>query len=117
MTTNKPEVVAWRWRRPTVNDEGETVALTGWVLSETPEFLPWWTNEPLIRLSDHEARTERMAEALEGALPRLHAAAPELLEALQNMVRLYYSEDQQDAPGQYARAAVAAIAKATGEEQ
>lgn len=44
----------------------------------------------------------------------LIAAAPELLEALQNMVRLYYSEDRQDAPGQYARAAVAAIAKATG---
>ncbi len=47
---------------------------------------------------------------------RLIAAAPELLEALQNMVRLYYGEDRQSQAGQYARAAVAAIAKATGEE-
>jgi len=46
---------------------------------------------------------------------RLIAAAPELLEALQNMTRLYYGEDRQNQPGQYARAAVAAIAKALGE--
>lgn len=55
MKTNKPEVVAWRWRKPVVNDQGETVGFTDWKLNETPEFLPWWTNEPLIRLSDYEA--------------------------------------------------------------
>lgn len=55
MTTNSPEAVAWRWRKPVVNDQGETVGVTNWVLSETPEFLPWWTNDTLIRLSDYEA--------------------------------------------------------------
>lgn len=53
--TNKPEVVAWRWRKPVVNDQGETVGATAWKLGDAPEFLPWWTNEPLIRLSDYEA--------------------------------------------------------------
>ena len=55
MTTNKPEVVAWRWRKPVVNDQGETVGETAWKLSDAPEFLPWWTNDPLVRLSDYEA--------------------------------------------------------------
>ena len=55
MTTNKPEVVAWRWRMPVVNDRGETVGATAWELSDAPGFLPWWTNDPLIRLSDYEA--------------------------------------------------------------
>lgn len=55
MTTNKPEVVAWRWRKPVVNDRGETVGVTAWELSDAPGFLPWWTSEPLIRLSDYEA--------------------------------------------------------------
>ena len=71
MTTNSPEVVAWRWRKPVVNDQGETVGVTNWVLSETPEFLPWWTNEPLIRLSDYEA---------------LQAAYEKLLKHLQSLI-------------------------------
>ncbi len=50
-----PEVVAWRWRKPVVNDQGETVGATAWELSDAPEFLPWWTNDPLVRLSDYEA--------------------------------------------------------------
>lgn len=54
MTTNKPEVVAWRWRKPVVNDQGETVGATAWELGDAPEFLPWWTNDPLIRLKDYE---------------------------------------------------------------
>ena len=54
MTINKPEVVAWRWRKPVVNDQGETVGETAWELSDTREFLPWWTNDPLIRLGDYE---------------------------------------------------------------
>lgn len=54
MATNKPEVVAWRWRKPVVNGQGEAVGATAWKLSDTPGFLPWWTNEPLIRLSDYE---------------------------------------------------------------
>ena len=48
-------VVAWRWRKPVVNDQGETVGATAWELSDAPGFLPWWTNDPLIRLSDYEA--------------------------------------------------------------
>lgn len=55
MTTNKPEIVAWRWQKPVVNDQGETVGVTDWKLGETPKFLTWWTNEPLVRLSDYEA--------------------------------------------------------------
>lgn len=55
MTTNKPEVVAWRWRKPVVNDQGETVGATAWELSDAPGFLSWWTNDPLVRLSDYEA--------------------------------------------------------------
>lgn len=55
MTINKPEVVAWRWRKPVVNNQGETVGTSTWELSDAPEFLPWWTNDPLIRLSDYEA--------------------------------------------------------------
>lgn len=53
--TNKPEVVAWRWRKPIVNDQGEAIGATAWESSAEPRFLPWWTNEPLIRLSDYEA--------------------------------------------------------------
>ena len=55
MTTDKPEVVAWRWRKPIVNGQGETVGDSDWELDDTPGFLPWWTNDPLIRLSDYEA--------------------------------------------------------------
>ena len=33
MTTNKPEVVAWRWLKPVVNDQGETVGATAWALN------------------------------------------------------------------------------------
>ena len=51
----RAEVVAWRWRKPVVNDQGETVGATAWELSDAPGFLPWWTNDPLIRLSDYEA--------------------------------------------------------------
>lgn len=62
---------------PVVNDQGETVGVTNWVLSETPEFLPWWTNEPLIRLSDYEAASAsdkaRIAE-LESALSECAAS-------------------------------------------
>lgn len=54
MTTNKPEIVAWRWRKPVVNDQGETVGATAWELSDAPGFLPWWTNDPLVRLSDYQ---------------------------------------------------------------
>ena len=68
MTANNPEVVAWRWRKPIVNDRGETVGTTAWKLGEAPSFLPWWANEPLIRLSDYEslqAECEKLAESLE----------------------------------------------------
>ena len=55
MTTNKPEVLAWRWRKPIVNGQGETVGDSDWEYAATPDFLSWWTNDPLIRLSDYEA--------------------------------------------------------------
>lgn len=55
MTTNKPEVLAWRWRKPIVNDQGETIGASAWEYGAAPGFLPWWTNDPLIRLSDYEA--------------------------------------------------------------
>lgn len=44
----------------------------------------------------------------------LIAAAPDLLEALENLTNLYYGKDQQIQAGEYARQALAAIAKATG---
>lgn len=69
MTANKPEVVAWRWRKPIVNDHGETVGGV-WELGGAPAFLPWWTNEPLVRLSDYEAlraECDTLVEALESA--------------------------------------------------
>lgn len=69
MTANKPEVVAWRWQRPVVNDQGETVGVTNWVLSETPGFLPWWANDPLIRLSDYETLQDE-CDALRCRLPK-----------------------------------------------
>lgn len=70
MVTNKPEVVAWRWRKPVVNDQGETVGATAWRLGDAPEFLPWWTNEPLIRLSDYE-RLEAECDLLRKHLQNL----------------------------------------------
>lgn len=70
MTTNKPEVVAWRWRKPIVNDQGETVGATAWELGDAPEFLPWWTNEPLIRLSDYET-LQAECETLRGLLDEI----------------------------------------------
>lgn len=65
MTTNKPDVVAWRWRKPVVNDQGETVGATAWELSDAPGFLPWWTNEPLIRLSDYEKLAQYYKNGIE----------------------------------------------------
>ena len=62
-----PEVVAWRWRKPVVNDQGETVGATAWELSDAPDFLTWWTNEPLIRLSDCQ-RLQADHERLQAAL-------------------------------------------------
>lgn len=53
MKDYRPEVVAWRWCKPIVNDHGETVGGV-WGLGEAPGFLPWWANDPLIRLSDYE---------------------------------------------------------------
>lgn len=78
MTTNKPEVVAWRWRKPVVNDQGETVEVTAWELGDAPEFLPWWTNEPLIRLSDYEA---------------LQAENALLLSAIRRLCNIYVVDD------------------------
>ena len=62
MTTDKPEVLAWRWRKPIVNGQGETVGDSDWEYAATPEFLPWWTNDPLIRLSDYEALQAELEE-------------------------------------------------------
>ena len=63
----RAEVVAWRWRKPVVNDQGETVGETAWELSDTREFLPWWTNDPLIRLGDYQ-RLQADHERLQAAL-------------------------------------------------
>ena len=106
MTINKPEVVAWRWRKPVVNDQGETVGETAWELSDTREFLPWWTNDPLIRLGDYE-RLQAECEKLR------KQAAPDLLEALEEIVSAADGDgwNQLDANLRKARAA---IAKATG---
>ena len=38
MTTNKPEVLAWRWRKPIVNGQGETVGASAWEYAATPGF-------------------------------------------------------------------------------
>ena len=70
MKDYRPEVVAWRWFKPIVNDHGETVG-GAWKLGEAPGSLPWWPNEPLVRLSDYErlqAMHDKLAEALEAML-------------------------------------------------
>lgn len=51
--------------------------VTAWELSNAPGFLPWWANDPLIRLSDYEAlQAERdaLVEALEEARAALDQA-------------------------------------------
>ena len=63
----KPEVVAWRWRKPVVNGQGETIGDSSWELSDAPDFLTWWTNEPLIRLSDYQ-RLQADHERLQAAI-------------------------------------------------
>ena len=63
----KPSVVAWRWRKPVVNAQGETIGDSSWELSDAPDFLTWWTNEPLIRLSDCQ-RLQADHERLQAAL-------------------------------------------------
>ena len=70
MTSDIPEVVAWRWFKPIVNDHGETVG-GAWKLGGAPGFLPWWPNDPLIRLSDYE---------------RLQAVHNRLLKHLQHLI-------------------------------
>ena len=70
MTLNKPEVVAWRWCKPVVNDQGKTVGVTAWKLGDAPDFLPWWMNDPLIRLSDYQ-RLQAECEKLRKAIRRL----------------------------------------------
>ena len=67
----KPEVVAWRWRKPVVNGQGETIGDSSWELSDAPDFLTWWTNEPLIRLSDYQ-RLQADHERLQAALAAAH---------------------------------------------
>ena len=37
-----------------MDDRGETVGATAWKLGDAPDFLPWWMNDPLIRLSDYQ---------------------------------------------------------------
>lgn len=81
MTTNKPEVVAWRWRKPVVNDQGETVGGV-WKLGGAPAFLSWWTNEPLVRLSDYEslqAECEKLIAALKSCAKAGSAAEVEMV--------------------------------------
>lgn len=85
MTTNKPEVVAWRWRKPVVNDRGETVGSTDWELNDTPGFLPWWTNEPLVRLSDYEALQAAYEEELFQLRQTRDAHFGELVKALEQV--------------------------------
>ena len=63
----RAEVVAWRWRKPVVNGQGETIGDSSWELSDAPDFLTWWTNEPLIRLSDYQ-RLQADHERLQAAL-------------------------------------------------
>ena len=70
MKDYRPEVVAWRWCKPIVNDHGETVG-GAWKLGGAPGFLPWWPNEPLVRLSDYE---------------RLQAMHVKLLNHLQSLI-------------------------------
>ena len=74
MTTNKPEVLAWRWRKPIVNDQGEIVGASAWEYTATPGFLPWWANDPLIRLSDYEA-LQAECEELKAQLSATQPAA------------------------------------------
>lgn len=79
MTTNKPEVVAWRWRKPVVNDRGETVGGV-WKLGGSPAFLSWWTSEPLVRLSDYEAlqaENDRLREHLQSLIDQTTPLEPE----------------------------------------
>lgn len=98
MTTNKPEVVAWRWRKPVVNDHGETVGFTAWELSDTPGFLPWWTNDPLIRLSDYEAlqaECEKPAPDVVGLMEALVEAASVALDAIGDVLDDAYHNAEQ----------------------
>ena len=74
MTQERAEVVAWRWRKPVVNGQGETIGETAWELSDAPGFLPWWTNEPLIRLSDYQ-RLQADHERLQAECEKLRKQA------------------------------------------
>ena len=76
----RAEVVAWRWRKPVVNDQGETIGDAAWELSDAPGFLPWWTNEPLIRLSDYQ-RLQADHERLQAECEKLRKQAEDGWEA------------------------------------
>ena len=95
MTTNKPEIVAWgSFYRGVMQDFGYNKEATK-AAAKLDFHGCTLSIEPLIRLSDYEA---------------LQAECTALVEALQNLVHLYYGEDRQNQPGQYAQAAVAALA-------
>ena len=84
MTTNKPETVAWRWCQPIVNDHGETVGGV-WKLGASPNFLPWWTNDPLVRLGDFEAMKAAYEEELFCVRQTRDSHFGELMRALEQV--------------------------------
>lgn len=41
------EPAAYRWKKPIVDDKGETLGYTDWIYSEQKGFLDWWPHESL----------------------------------------------------------------------
>lgn len=53
----RSEPVAYRWRKPIVDDKGETIGYTDWIYGEQKGFLPWWPRESL-HTTPQQARGE-----------------------------------------------------------
>lgn len=43
-------IVAWRYRKPIVDNAGVLVEYSDWILSETKDFLEQWPHEALVVL-------------------------------------------------------------------
>lgn len=76
------------------------------IAAQQPINHDWDDQDKCNRCGDRDWYATSTCTSKQKADPDVSA----LVEALQNLVRLYYGEDRQQQPGQYAQAAVAALA-------
>lgn len=44
--------VAYRYKKPVVNDAGVLVGYSGWIITDKIDWLEWWPNEVLFSIEN-----------------------------------------------------------------